>query len=102
LGTLIIMGAGEASLRLVSVTSALEATLTALKAVGADPMYRVGGMAIELLRDRPDRYEPLFDHMAAQGFDADLLHRAMTARGLSMERRRWVTDRLAHSSPRSG
>ncbi|MBT2235799.1 hypothetical protein [Nonomuraea sp. NEAU-A123] len=200
------MGAGEASLRLVDVTSALEATLTALRAVGADPMYRVGGtgaallqgvhlpvgdvdllvarredvdtfaaalssfpclyaaswfpessqyfaryevngvhleistveqetdsdgmecigrgpwqhyvlitcgsyrvpvvrlelrLATELLRDRPDRYEPLLDHMAMQGFDADLLDRAMAARGLSVERQHLVNDRLAHSSPRS-
>lgn len=206
IGTLIVMGDGEASLRLEDVTSALETTLTALRAVGADPMYRVGGtsaallqgvhlpagdvdllvarredvdtvaaalssfpclyapswlpessqyfaryevngvhleistveqetdsdgmecvgrgpwqhyvlitcgshrvpvvrlelrLATELLRDRSDRYEPLLDHMAAQGFDADLLDRAMTARGLSVERQRLVHDRLAHSSPRS-
>ncbi|GAA2376269.1 hypothetical protein GCM10010404_35130 [Nonomuraea africana] len=206
IGTLIVMGDGEASLRLEDVTSALETTLTALRAVGSDPMYRVGGtsaallqgvhlpvgdvdllvarredvdtvaaalssfpclyapswlpessqyfaryevngvhleistveqetdsdgmecvgrgpwqhfvlitcgsyrvpvvrlelrLATELLRDRSDRYEPLLDHMAAQGFDADLLDRAMTARGLSVERQRLVHDRLAHSSPRS-
>ncbi|MFI7617315.1 hypothetical protein ACIBP6_39440 [Nonomuraea terrae] len=200
------MGDGEASLRLEDVASALETTLTALRAVGADPMYRVGGtgaallqgvqlpvgdvdllvarrkdvdafaaalspfpclyttswlpessqyftryevngvpleistveqetdsdgmecigrgpwqhyvlikcgsyrvpvvrlelrLATELLRDRPDRYEPLLDHLAAQGFNADLLHRAMTARGLSMERQHLVNDRLAHSSPGS-
>ncbi|WP_084964559.1 hypothetical protein [Thermoactinospora rubra] len=206
IGTLIVMGTGEASLRREDVTSALETTLTALQAMGADPMYRVGGtsaallhgvhlpagdvdllaarrqdvdtvaaalssfpclyaaswlpessqyfarydvngvvvevstveqdtdsdglecagrgpwqhyilitcgahrvpvvrlelrLATELLRDRPDRYEPLLDHMAAQGFDADLLGRAMTARGLPLERQRWVHDRLAHSWPRS-
>ncbi|MET7338733.1 hypothetical protein [Nonomuraea sp. NPDC005650] len=206
IGTLIVMGTGEASLRLVDVTSALETTLTALRVMGADPKYRVGGtgaallqgvhlpvgdvdllvarredvdtfaaalssfpclyaaswipessqyftryevngvhleistveqetdsdgmecigrgpwqhyvlitcgsyrvpvvrlelrLATELLRDRSDRYEPLIDHMATQGFDADLLHRAMTARGLSMERQRLVNDRLTHSSHRS-
>ncbi|MFC7720261.1 hypothetical protein [Nonomuraea recticatena] len=200
------MGDGEASLRLEDVTSALETTLTALRAVGADLPYRVGGtsaallqgvrlpagdvdllaarredvdtvaaalssfpclyaaswlpetsqyfaryevngvvveistveqeadsdgmecvgrgpwqhyvlitcgpyrvpvvrlelrLATELLRDRPDRYEPLLDHMAAQGFDADLLDRAMAARGLSAERQRLVHDRLNPSSPRS-
>ncbi|TDD24576.1 hypothetical protein [Nonomuraea diastatica] len=58
-------------------------------------------LATELLRDRPDRYEPLMDHMAAQGFDRALLHRAMAARGLSTERQRTVNDRLARSSPRS-
>ncbi|QYC38275.1 hypothetical protein Nocox_03225 [Nonomuraea coxensis DSM 45129] len=193
------MGAGGASLRLVDVTSALETTLTALVAAGADPAYRVGGtgaallqgvrlptgdldllvarredvdafaaalssfpclhaaswlaassqyftryevngvhveistveqetgsdamecvgrgpwehyvvipcgphrvpvvrlelrLATELRRDRPDRYEPLLDHLAARGFDAGLLNRAMTARGLPAERRRLVHDRL--------
>ncbi|MEU4233906.1 hypothetical protein AB0F17_57350 [Nonomuraea sp. NPDC026600] len=205
IGTLLVMGDGAASLRLVDVTSALEAALTALKAVGADPMYRVGGtsaallqgvhlpvgdvdvlvarredvdtvaaalssfpclyaaswfpessqyfaryevngvqleistvehetdsdemecigrgpwqhyvlitcgshrvpvvrlelrLATELLRDRSDRYEPLLDHMATQGFDADLLDRAMAARGLSVERQRLVHDRLASSPDR--
>lgn len=52
-------------------------------------------LATELLRDRPDRYEPLIDHMAQRGFDPDLLERAMTARGLSPERRRLISDRLA-------
>ncbi|MEU4719455.1 hypothetical protein AB0G06_07465 [Nonomuraea dietziae] len=202
IGTLIVMGDGKTSLRLEDVTSALETTLTALRAVGADPMYRVGGtsaallqgvhlpagdvdllvarredvdrvgaalssfpclyaaswlpetsqyfaryevngvhveistveqetdsdgmecvgrgpwqhyvlipcgsyrvpvvrlelrLATELLRDRSDRYEPLLAHMAARGFDADLLDRAMTARGLSVERQRLVHDRLARA-----
>ncbi|MEV4163770.1 hypothetical protein [Nonomuraea dietziae] len=206
IGTLLVMGDGEASLRLEDVTSALETTLTALRAVGADLPYRVGGtsaallqgvhlpagdvdllaarredvdtvaaalssfpclyaaswlpetsqyfaryevsgvvveistveqevdsdgmecagrgpwqhyvlitcgsyrvpvvrlelrLATELLRDRPDRYEPLLGHMATQGFDADLLDRAMAARGLSAERQRLVHDRLTPSSPRS-
>ncbi|MEQ4714857.1 hypothetical protein [Nonomuraea sp. B19D2] len=200
------MGDSGASLRLEDVMSALETTLTALKAAGADPTYRVGGtgaallqgvhlpvgdvdllvarredvdtfaaalssfpclyaaswlpeslqyfaryevngvhleistveqetdsdgmecigrgpwqhfvlitcgshrvpvvrlelrLATELLRDRSDRYEPLLDHMAAHGFDPDLLDRAMAARGLSVERRRWVDDRLTPSSPLS-
>jgi hypothetical protein len=56
-------------------------------------------LATELLRDRPDRYEPLLDHMAAQGFDPDLLARAMAAHDLPAERRRMVADRLA-SGPR--
>ncbi|MFG3437643.1 hypothetical protein ACGF0J_10410 [Nonomuraea sp. NPDC047897] len=205
ISTLIVMGTGEASLRLADVTSALETALTALRAAGFDPEYRVGGtgaallqgvrlpvgdvdllvsrredvdafaaalssfpclyaaswlpassqyfaryevngvhleistveqetdsdemecigrgpwrhhvmitcgshrvpvvrlelrLATELLRDRPDRYEPLLDHLAARGFDADLLRRAMTARGLSTERQRLVNNRLTHSSPR--
>ncbi len=52
-------------------------------------------LATELPRDRPDRHEPLIDHLARRGFDPDLLERAMTARGLSPERRRLVSDRLA-------
>ncbi|WP_049567474.1 hypothetical protein [Nonomuraea sp. SBT364] len=201
------MGLDEASLQLVDVASALEETLTALRAVGAAPAYRVGGtgaallqgvqlpvgdldlllarredvdtvaaalspfpclyatswlpesaqyfaryevngvhveistveqetdsdgmecvgrgpwqhyvmitcgsyrvpvvrlelrLATELLRDRPDRYEPLLDHLATYGFDAALLHRAMTARDLPPERRHYVTDRLTHSRPRPG
>ncbi|WP_327108674.1 hypothetical protein [Nonomuraea glycinis] len=51
-------------------------------------------LATELLRDRPDRYDPLLDHLAAQGFDPDLLDRAMTARGLSAEQRHLVNNRL--------
>lgn len=56
-------------------------------------------LASELVRDRADRYEPLLDHMSAQGFDFDLLHRAMKAQDLSAERQRLVWDRLGHSAP---
>ncbi|MFC5819685.1 hypothetical protein [Nonomuraea harbinensis] len=55
----------------------------------------------ELLRDRPDRYEPLLDHLGTHGFDPDLLQRAMTARRLPAERRRLVQELLARSSPSS-
>ncbi|MEV4839120.1 hypothetical protein AB0K05_31795 [Nonomuraea sp. NPDC049486] len=55
----------------------------------------------ELLRDRPDRYEPLLDHLGTYGFDPDLLQRAMTARRLPAERRRLVQELLARSSPSS-
>jgi hypothetical protein len=51
-------------------------------------------LASELVRDRADRYEPLLEHLRAQGCDLDLLDRAMTAQGLSVERRRLVQDRL--------
>ncbi|MFG1941490.1 hypothetical protein [Nonomuraea sp. NPDC048826] len=51
-------------------------------------------LATELLRDRPDRYEPLLDHLAARGFDAALLDRALTARGIPPGRRRLVEGRL--------
>ncbi|RVX46092.1 hypothetical protein EDD27_8939 [Nonomuraea polychroma] len=58
-------------------------------------------LATELLRDRADRYEPLLDHMSAQGCDFDLLHRAMRDQGLSAEHQRLVWDRLGHSAPTS-
>ncbi|GAA0915795.1 hypothetical protein [Nonomuraea longicatena] len=51
-------------------------------------------LASELVRDRADRYEPLLEHMRTQGCDLDLLHRAMTAQGLSAEHRRLVRSRL--------
>ncbi|MER7500335.1 hypothetical protein AB0L05_15640 [Nonomuraea pusilla] len=56
-------------------------------------------LATELLRDRPDRYEPLLDHMGTNGFDPDLLRRAMDACGIPAHQRRLVEDRLAPSSP---
>ncbi|MGP4096523.1 hypothetical protein [Nonomuraea sp. KM90] len=55
-------------------------------------------LATELVRDRADRYEPLLDHMSAQGCDFDLLHQAMRNRGLSPERQRVVWDRLGYSA----
>ncbi|WP_327087886.1 hypothetical protein OIE66_37075 [Nonomuraea sp. NBC_01738] len=39
-------------------------------------------LATELLRDRPDRYEPLLAHMARHGYDPDLLDRATIAHAL--------------------
>ncbi|MEV0234821.1 hypothetical protein [Nonomuraea sp. NPDC050786] len=56
-------------------------------------------LATELLRDRPDRYEPLLDHMGAHGFDSDLLRTAMNARDLPAERRRMIQERLTSASP---
>ncbi|MGV9772222.1 hypothetical protein [Streptosporangium sp. NPDC003464] len=55
-------------------------------------------LATEVLRDRPDRYEPLLDHMGIHGFDSDLLQTAMNAHRLPAERQRLVRDRLAYSS----
>ncbi|HEX4815420.1 MAG TPA: hypothetical protein VFV66_21970 [Nonomuraea sp.] len=57
-------------------------------------------LATELLRDRPDRYRPLLDHMRTHGFDGDLLRRAMTACGIPVDRRRLVLDRLTRSRSR--
>ncbi|WP_067173614.1 hypothetical protein [Microtetraspora niveoalba] len=56
-------------------------------------------LATEVLRDRPDRYGPLIDHMGAHGFDPDLLQTAMSARSLPVERRRMIRDRLARALP---
>ncbi|MEU9830698.1 hypothetical protein AB0D67_04060 [Streptosporangium sp. NPDC048047] len=55
-------------------------------------------LATELLRDRPDRYEPLLDHMGSHGFDPDLLRTAMNACRLPAERRRLAQDRLTRFS----
>ncbi|MGA4994966.1 hypothetical protein [Nonomuraea bangladeshensis] len=56
-------------------------------------------LATELLRDRPDRYEPLLDYLAEHGYDADLLDRAMTAHALPTERRRLAHARLDGRRP---
>ncbi len=42
-------------------------------------------LATELLRNRPDRYEPMMEWMKQNGCDADLLGHAMAARRLSPE-----------------
>ncbi|NUW45007.1 hypothetical protein [Nonomuraea rhodomycinica] len=52
-------------------------------------------LATELLRDRPDRYDPLLDHLGTHGFDADLLRRALDGCRIPAQRRRLVRDRLA-------
>ncbi|TDD06132.1 hypothetical protein E1292_15755 [Nonomuraea deserti] len=44
------MGDGDASLRLADVTTALDTALTALRAVDADPVYRVVGTSAALLQ----------------------------------------------------
>ncbi|MFI6906958.1 hypothetical protein ACIBKY_37260 [Nonomuraea sp. NPDC050394] len=51
-------------------------------------------LATELLRERPDRYEPLLDHLSTHGFDADLLERAMDAHAIPAHHRRLVQARL--------
>ncbi|GAA1631976.1 hypothetical protein GCM10009733_031060 [Nonomuraea maheshkhaliensis] len=56
-------------------------------------------LATELLRDRPDRYEPLLDHLSAHGYDADLLHRALTARPLPPDSHHYVETRLTQPPP---
>ncbi|TYB54316.1 hypothetical protein FXF51_47630 [Nonomuraea sp. PA05] len=51
-------------------------------------------LATELMRDRPDRYDPLLGHLATHGFDADLLRRAMDACPVPDHLRRLARDRL--------
>ncbi|MFI6293555.1 hypothetical protein ACIBEJ_18335 [Nonomuraea sp. NPDC050790] len=51
-------------------------------------------LASELLRDRPDRYGPILDHLSTYGFDADLLRRALAAHDIPARHRRLVRERL--------
>jgi integrase len=51
-------------------------------------------LASELLRDRPDRYEPLIHHMATHGFDKALLQRAMNACAIPAHRQKLIEDSL--------
>lgn len=48
----------------------------------------------ELLRDRPDRYTPLIQHMRVSGCDIELLRRGMEARSLSQALRERVLGQL--------
>jgi hypothetical protein len=48
----------------------------------------------ELLRDRPDRYTPLIQHMQANGCDIELVRRGMEARSLSQTLRERVLGQL--------
>lgn len=47
----------------------------------------------ELYRDRPDRYDPLIEHMRTKGFDAALLKRGIT--GLELDIPQKVLSRLS-------
>ena len=51
-------------------------------------------LASELFRDRPDRYEPLIEHLRLHGADLPLAHRAMTDRGVNAMLREQILDRL--------
>jgi hypothetical protein len=48
----------------------------------------------ELLRDRPDRYTPLIEHMRVRGCDIELVRRGMAARGFSQDIQKEFLDRL--------
>jgi hypothetical protein len=48
----------------------------------------------ELVRNRPDRYEPLIEHMRLHGADLSFIRKAVLARGVAPELRQWVADEL--------
>jgi hypothetical protein len=52
----------------------------------------------ELLRDRPDRYTPLIQHMRVNGCDIELVRRGMGARGLSQTLQEKVLGQLTGAS----
>ncbi|WP_203719053.1 hypothetical protein [Asanoa siamensis] len=51
-------------------------------------------LVTELVRDRPDRYEPLLAHLRRHGADLALVRRAMRERGVDPPLRQRVDDRL--------
>ena len=54
-------------------------------------------LASELVRNRPDRYEPLIDHMLRHGADVDLARRAARDRNVDPALREYVANRLSGS-----
>ena len=77
----------------------------ALIAVGA---YRVPTVALELrlatelMRNRPDRYEPMIAWMSQHGCDADLLLHAMDARRLAPETQHSVCAQVGRGGRHQG
>lgn len=53
----------------------------------------------ELVRDRPDRYEPLIAHMRSHGADLHLVQKAMSDRGVDPALREHALRRLAPARP---
>jgi hypothetical protein len=53
-------------------------------------------LASELVRDRPDRYEPLIEHVRLHGADLQLAQRAMSDRGVNPVLQQQILDRLQH------
>jgi hypothetical protein len=49
----------------------------------------------ELIRDRPDRYTPLIDHMRTHGADLKLVQQSMKDRNLDPTRQREILKKLA-------
>jgi hypothetical protein len=61
-------------------------------------------LATELLRNRPDRYEPLLHHLSTHGYNAALLHKALTAHTLPPHHHHLIKTRLTQppSPPNDG
>jgi hypothetical protein len=53
----------------------------------------------ELVRDRPDRYGPIIEHLRAHGADLDLVRRAMVDRDVEPQRQQYVIDQLTSPFP---
>jgi hypothetical protein len=51
----------------------------------------------ELIRNRPDRYKPLIQHMQVNGCDVELVGRGMVARGLPQDLQEKVFNQLKRS-----
>ena len=51
-------------------------------------------LATELFRNRPDKYDPIIQHMKAKGYDANLANRAIEATGLPQPLQEDVLQRL--------
>jgi hypothetical protein len=56
-------------------------------------------LATELVRDRPDRYEPLIEHLRSHGVDLPLAQRAMSDRGVNAMLQQQILDRLQPRRP---
>jgi len=50
----------------------------------------------ELIRNRPERYEPLIEHMRWHGADLRLVRKSMGERGVDVVRQHQVLDQLQH------
>ncbi|MGH8875886.1 MAG: hypothetical protein ACRD0P_00835 [Stackebrandtia sp.] len=67
--------------------------------------HRIPAVALELqlvadvLRERPDRYRPVIEHLRRHGHNRALLERSLRDWRLPESRHRWVLDRLDGAAP---
>jgi hypothetical protein len=59
-------------------------------------------LVTEHIRNRPDRYLPLVEHMQVHGADLQLVQEAMSERGVDPKRQRQILDQLLNEQPRGG